>query len=185
MILKKEDADLFYNIWSGLLNYVNNKYEFSDKLNDISFKLIQEIESKDEMEDLYRIVNCVWTTPSLLDEYQSVATDLNDEKREILSSWKRFKKGKFFILRHLKKGSIFIDSNAAYQVLGITTSFEDMYFFASLPLFVEATLIPFHNVIITDGLTRTFAISFGPGVRKNTNEQYKKFKAEGLFYKSI
>ncbi|MEG0721836.1 MAG: hypothetical protein RR446_08835 [Lachnospiraceae bacterium] len=43
-----------------------------------------------------------------------------------------------------------------YQVGGIITDIEEMFYCAPKPLMVEATLMPFRDVIITDGLILAF-----------------------------
>lgn len=56
--------------------------------------------------------------------------------------------------RHLKKGSMLIsmEDEKVYQVVGIISSLKEMFLYAPMPLMIEATLMPFKDVIITDGL---------------------------------
>jgi len=84
--------------------------------------------------------------------------------------------GNFVILKHLQKHSVFLKEDA-YGVLGIYTPLEVM--FPSVPLFVEAVLIPFRDVIITDGLLRSPGIhlTFGGGARRMLTAQYSAARA--------
>jgi hypothetical protein len=83
---------------------------------------------------------------------------------------------RFIILRHLQKHSIFM-SKGVYAVLGIFTPLAAM--FPNVPMFVEAVLIPFRDVIITDGLLQSppMQISFGAGARRTFNEEYSAARA--------
>lgn len=47
---------------------------------------------------------------------------------------------------------ISMEDEKVYQVAGIMSSLEEMFQYAPMPLMVEATLIPFRDVIITDGI---------------------------------
>jgi hypothetical protein len=78
---------------------------------------------------------------------------------------------RFVVLRHLRKHSIFL-SEHVYGVLGLYTPLAAML--PSTPMFVEAVLIPFRQVIITDGLITVPAvqITFGAGARRIFNAQY-------------
>ena len=62
--------------------------------------------------------------------------------------------------RHLKKGTIFIslEDEEVYQVSGIISSWEEMFFGAPMPLMLEATFMPFRDVIISDGLVMPYNI---------------------------
>ena len=68
-------------------------------------------------------------------------------------------------------------SDAVYAVLGIYTPLEVM--FPYVPMFVEAVLIPFRDVIITDGLMQSppMRITFGAGARRAFKEQYSAARA--------
>jgi len=46
-----------------------------------------------------------------------------------------------------------------------------------LPVMVQTVLLPFKNRIVYDGLMSIFNISFGPGIRRGLNEDFKQTKA--------
>ena len=64
-----------------------------------------------------------------------------------------------------------------HAVLGIYSPFAEM--FPYVPMFVEAVLIPFRDVIITDGLLQSppMQISFGGGIRRMLGAQYSEARA--------
>lgn len=56
--------------------------------------------------------------------------EFNSEELAIIKSWKHFKKGDFFICKHLKKYSIFLDDSdggQAFAVSGIFDPLEEMF----------------------------------------------------------
>jgi hypothetical protein len=92
---------------------------------------------------------------------------------EIVRKWKSFVKGSFYILRHLKKYSIFMGNNDhVYAVVGLLSPLEDVIPSYALPLMVEAILLPFKGLIIYDGMFNTYNITIGGGIRANLNHAY-------------
>ena len=47
-----------------------------------------------------------------------------------------------------------------YLVKGLSASFEDMFWDKPLPLMIDATLLPFRGMIVTDGLFATVWVDF-------------------------
>ena len=106
---------------------------------------------------------------------------LSPEEIEILHSWKQAIKGKFFIERHLKKHSIFVQTSdtknkAVYAVLGLNDPLTEFFPGAHLPLMVEAVLLPFKDQIISDGLFRGGNIFFGNGIKNELKRDYMSAK---------
>jgi len=95
---------------------------------------------------------------------------------EIIRKWKSFIKGSFFILRHLKAGSIFIKDNQVYAVHGIQDPLDEIIPSYALPQMVEAILLPFKGQIIYDGLLAGYSIHFGGGIRSDIEHTYKVAK---------
>lgn len=88
--------------------------------------------------------------------------------------------------RHLKKGTIFIsEDEKVYQVSGIISSWEEMFFGVSLPLFMKATFIPFRDVIISDGLVIPYNIPIGTNMKKQFQDVYMNAKKNGMVTKSL
>ena len=80
--------------------------------------------------------------------------------------------------RHLKKGTIFIslDNEEMYQVSGIISSWEEMFYGAPMPLVIEATFMPFRDVIISDGLVMPYNILVGGGMKRMLKDAYMAAK---------
>ena len=67
-----------------------------------------------------------------------------------------------------------------FLVRGIESNIEAMFpsEYFPLPLLVRATLIPFKDVIITDGLIQRYEFYMGKGIKKILNDAYMQAKWE-------
>ena len=89
--------------------------------------------------------------------------------------------------RHLKKGTIFIsvENEEVYQVSGITSSWEEMFYGAPMPLMLEATFMPFRDVIISDGLVMPYNILIGSGMKRMVKDVYMAAKKNGRIHRTL
>lgn len=67
MLLKPEDAALFYRLWLPLLDYVNNEYKVNPEIGPLN-----GAESIDPME-VKEITDYVWSHTTVIDEYLAYA----------------------------------------------------------------------------------------------------------------
>ena len=181
MTLSQEDGKMFYKLWLPLLDFVNKKYRVNCKLKNIA--TAKELNPMDVKE----ITNSLWEDVSIIDEYLKECENLPEEHKEIVRSWKRRIKGKFMMERHLKKGTIFIsmENEEVYQVSGIISSWEEMFFGAHMPLILEATFMPFRDVIISDGLVIPYNIIIGGGMKRMFKEIYMDAKKNGRIHQTL
>lgn len=173
-VLEKKDVDLFSKLYSHLLPFVNKhaKVLQPETLSPDEF-LALPFEQQIEIRDV------LYARGEYIDEFinSESSQELDSNEIKIISSWKHFEKGRFFIYKHLKKHSIFLndaDNGKAFAVTGISTPLEDM--FPHTPILVEAVLIPFKDRIIYDGLMRKYSIHFGPGIRAGIKTRYEEAK---------
>jgi hypothetical protein len=168
VILEPEDAALFYRAWGALLTWVNDlrgivpRFPRPTPGRPINMQLALEIRK------------VVWAEDALRAQFLAEgAAELAQAERDLIASWDHRVSGKFTIFRHLQKHSIFL-SDRVHAVLGIYSPFMEL--FPELPKFVEAVLLPFRDVIITDGLLQSpgMQISFGGGIRRTLNAQYSE-----------
>lgn len=181
MTLSEKDGQLFYKLWLPLLDYVNEKCKVNKNIKDMAnTKSLNPQEVKE-------IANVLWDDVSLIDQYLiDQRTDISDEHKEIISSWKRRVQGRFVMERHLKKGTIFVsEDDKVYQVRGIISSWEEMFFYAPMPLLMEATFIPFRDVIISDGLVMPYNIVIGKNMAKQFKDVYMSAKKSGTLIQSL
>ena len=78
--------------------------------------------------------------------------------------------------RHLKKGTVFIseDDQTVYMVKGLFSTWEEML--GKGPVLLDAVLIPFKDMIISDGLVRVYPFHFGRGYSEAFKDIYRKAK---------
>jgi hypothetical protein len=92
-------------------------------------------------------------------------------------------RGTFFVLRHLKKYSIFLAEAPqahAYGVVGLVSPFEELIG-PYLPRAVQAVLLPFEDRITYDGLLSGYSVSFGAGIRRSLDVAYRNARErEGI-----
>ncbi len=181
MTLSQEDGQLYYKLWLPLLDYVNRKYQVKRKLKNIA--TAKEL----DLADVKEVANKLWSDVTIIDDYLNENIDLPEEHREIIQSWKRRVQGQFMMERHLKKGTIFIslENEEVYQVSGIISSWEEMFFGAPMPLMVEATFMPFRDVIISDGLVMPYNILVGGEMKRMLKDMYMAAKNSGQIHQSL
>ena len=172
-ILSEDDSDLFYELWLPLLDYVNRKSDINKSIGKISTK------GRYDPNDLMPIVKHLWNnSDSIISSYLLDAGDgICLEHRNIIDSWRHHITSRFLLERHLKRGSIFIDTHNTdnvYLVKGLKSSWKEMVWMFSLPVCLEATLIPFRNTIVSDGLVVPYNIHFGGGITKQFYSIYMK-----------
>lgn len=181
MTLSEEDGKLYYELWLPLLDFINQKYGVNKKV-----KKMAGAKSLDPT-DVKAVSDKLCENTSVIDEYLLVCKDMPDEHRRIIKSWKRCIKGRFIIERHLKSGSILISvrDEKVYRVGGIISSIEEMFYYAPMPLMVEATLMPFRDIIITDGLITPYNIIMGGNIKRQLKEIYMNAKRNERLLKSL
>lgn len=181
MTLSQEDGQLYYKLWRPLLDFVNRTYGINKKLKNMA-----EAKNLDPAE-VKEVANKLWSEVEIIDRYIKEIPELPKEHKEIIQGWKRRIQGKFIMERHLKKGTIFIsmEDEQVYQVSGIISSWEEMFYGAPMPLIVEATFIPFRDVIISDGLVIPYNIMLGGGMKRMYKDVYMAAKKSGQIQRSL
>lgn len=173
MNLSETDTARFYNIWLTLLDYTNSNYNIDANLKDLAHS------SAINTEDLMPIKERLWKDDTILEEFVSLnPMHFSEADLAIVCSWKNRVSDKFILLKHLKNYSIFLGNDHAYGVCGIATSFEDMFpsFLYTLPIMLDAVLLPFEGKIIYDSLLISFPVHFGGGAKQGFQEQYRDYK---------
>ncbi|MBQ9157538.1 MAG: hypothetical protein IJ137_12270 [Eubacterium sp.] len=177
----EEDSDTFYRLWFPLLDYVNKKKKITEDQNKSTRKDMN-------MMDIQRIIDALWEDTALIDEYvKAQKSSLSDIEASLILSWKNHVTGRFLLERHLKKGSILIsmDDSKVYQVKGLKSQWEELFPSYELPLLLDLTLLPYHNVLIYDGLVRPLNVMLGSGFRKEAKEIYMTAKRRGQIITSL
>lgn len=177
-ILSVDARRTFFFLFIPLLDFVNRKYGISDVLSD------QIRRAKPDLKELKKAADALWKDPTIIDEYiieRKEEVGLGNEHRHILESWRYPINGVFVLERHLSRGSVFIDTETkkVYQVKGLTQSWEEMIPNLKPPFPIDATLLPYNECIISDGLVAAHHISFGPDYREEFKHIYDTANYEG------
>jgi hypothetical protein len=168
--LSSEQTARFYRIWLALLRYVNEEQHlvpaFSPSEEDTSLSLSDEMQLR----------NALWANDGLRERFVTAnPARLDAADLAVVASWQYRRAGSFYIVRSLKKYTVFLSEDIpprAYGVLGLSTPIEELAT-GPLPVFAQAVLLPFEEQIIYDGLLQWYAVVFGPGIRARLNADYR------------
>jgi hypothetical protein len=149
MRLPPEDVELFYQLYYPLLCYVNRKLALIKGINS------PEDFKKFPIKEINRLRERLYRQPDLIESFiEENPFNFSATELEIINSWTNFVKGTFVIFRCVKDYAIFLDTEEppkAYEVLSLKSTFQEMVG-PSLPVMVEAVLLPFNGRIIYDGV---------------------------------
>jgi hypothetical protein len=183
MKLSPENAELFYRLMWQLQFTVNERLGILSKANTL------EKYSRLASEDKLKVRAALWEHPELIDAFVAANPGgLSGDELAIVESWKRFVAGEFFIERFLKKGAVFVGGHEppnVYLVVALLQSFEEILPRYGAPYYVRATLLPFRDQIIYDGLLEPYNMIFGAGVRGSLREDYLRAKQRGEIITSL
>lgn len=175
MNLTFDEGKLFYDLYAALLSFVNRKLKVSpEQFSDSRGYTSTPPEARVAIRD------ALFARRELIDEFvHDNPANLKADELEIVGSWKHALPGKFCVLRYLKKYTVFLTSggspNRAYGVLGLADPLEAVIG-PRLPRLVTTVLLPFKGRIIYDGLVSGYNITFGGGIKRMLNEEYKQAK---------
>jgi hypothetical protein len=174
MRVSQDAAGNFIRLYLQLLHYAGQRREVLSSDMSLEDFIEEPLELKVDCRD------AIYTPSSLLDDFLAEQEgDLSTEEQNIVRAWKRYVSGRFIVLRHLKKHTIFLDSASptnAYGVLGLIDDLVEIFPKYVLPTFVETVLLPYEGVVVCDGLFRGYAITIGSNMRRGMNEDYKAIK---------
>ena len=164
MILLPHETERFYRIWWALLGYVNAQRHL------IADLPAQPMPGSLQPVDAVKIRDVLWADDSLREDFIAAnPAGLPTADLTMVANWKHRVAGKFFVVKHLKKHTIFLDDrepSRAYGVLGLVSPFEQVVG-PYLPILVESVLLPFEDRIIYDSLLAPYRMTFGGGIRAN------------------
>ncbi|MCA0315040.1 MAG: hypothetical protein LCH63_14570 [Candidatus Melainabacteria bacterium] len=185
MKLTDSQVQRFYGIWFPLLRFVNKKRNviaqaklLKDSVDPADVALVREV---------------LWSDSRLLDDFiKSNPESLSAEDLSVVDSWRFRVSGEYFVLKHLKKHSIFISSRSSdadddepivYAVVGIHSPLAELI--DPLPSLIRTTLIPFEGKITYDSLFVSFPVRFGRNIAGSLNEDYQRVKKQGALIETL
>ncbi len=174
MLLPSDELDPFFRLHRTLLFFVNQRLsvipdtlaspeEFAALPPGMRLKVRDTLSA-----NLYLIESFVGENP----------TDLSDDELDLVRSWRHLVHGKFYVFRELKKYTVFLSTDkrpVAYGVLALSQAFEELIG-PYLPVLTQTVLLPFKDRIVYDGLMSSYNVSFGPGIRRTLDEDFKTAK---------
>jgi len=176
MHLNESEVERFYSIWFPLLHFVNQRRNVVP----VFPKEWRNAHVPPEVAVLVR--DALWEDDTLREAFIAEnPAKLSQDDLALIKSWKYRVEDNFFIFRHLKNYTVFIDSSSpanAYGVQGITGPLEEIIG-PYLPIYVKAVLIPFESRIIYDSLLSSYPIHFGGGYRRSLKETYRDIQERG------
>lgn len=180
MKVSDKDAELFFDLMWGLQYFVNRKNKIHTHIKSLEEYIDCSTEVKMDVRTAF------YSNITIIDSYvEENPQKLSTDKLEIVSAWKNFVQGDFYIERYLKRCAMFIENDTVYGVLGLHQSVEDIIPRSRLPMYVKTVLLPFKGKIIYDGLFQVHNIFFGGGIKGNLKESYMKAKQNNRIIESF
>jgi hypothetical protein len=166
MTERHDIAEQFYRILWPLLRYANGK-----------LGIIADPPSwPPGMDEAEPLVRELWKHDDVIAAFVTENPDnLSEGDLRVLASWRHRVEDDFWVLRYLKKYAVFLSSQSpqrAYGVVSLYTPFEAVLGF-DLPRLVHTVLLPVGEVITYHGLFLGYPVSFGPGIRRGREREYR------------
>jgi hypothetical protein len=180
MQLSIEDAALFFKLMPALQVFANRRLRIIKDLEDV------EQYQKISNEQRIKLRNAFYKQPALIDDFvQENPFGFSPDELAIMSGWKNFIAGDFYIERVLKKYAVFVGDNKVFGVLALTQPFREVLGGIPLPIYIKTVLLPFKGKIIYDGLIEGYNIYFGGGISSSIENIYKAAKLQGKIIESL
>jgi hypothetical protein len=177
MRISSEEAALFHKLHAALLYHANKRLKVLRKKFDSPHDLVTQATT----EQRAQVRDAVVERPECIDSLAAQNPfGFPAEELELLRSWKHMVSGSFFVLRHLRKYTVFFggpEPLRAYGVLGLGKELEDVLPPMPLPLMTSGVLLPFRGRIVYDGLLSVQNIRFGAGSRRNLQQECRESEA--------
>lgn len=158
----------FYEIFIPLLKYVNQTTKLFPAHVIKSIGKVYNPQALNELRDV------LWTNAWIIDKFvKENPYKMSPENLQTAKGWNNFRYGDFTIGKIIRGRGLFMahdDPKDYYFVCPLMTPFDQI--FPEIPIIIRTAIIPFENVLICDGLYKSYAVSFGPGLREMINEWY-------------
>jgi len=178
MQLDARDVERFYAIWMPLILFVNRRLRLVPRM------LPADFAGPWDIHQVMTIRDAMWADDSLRDAFTAEnPAGLSAENLAVVRSWRNRRPGTFFVLRHLKKYSLFIEDSTVYGVLGLASPLDEVVPFT--PCYVKTVLLPFGGRIIYDSLMAPHNITFGRYIRAELERTYADAKERGAILTSL
>ena len=170
MKLTSDDVTLFYDLFFKLIDYTNDRYQVVPGLKkalgaeDVNPGAIMPVRDK------------LWESDVIGRIVADNPLGFAGRELSLVAGWSRRVTGDFLILKHLKKHTVFMGNGNLYGVIGMVSPLEEIFPSFVLPSYSRTVLLPFEGKIIYDSLLYTYSITYGSGMRKRFNAEYRELK---------
>ena len=170
--LSQSDHRLFFETWFPLMIYVNQ----AEGLFDLDEEAAS---SSDDEAMLIALRQALWRKPSLIADYLASEPDISGESVRLLQSWlHNHISGRFVVIGYTPEHALFHrmgdhPDGKLYGVKGVSAPVASAVS-QPLPVFVEAVLLPFKDVIIFD----TYMGSYEIGVSSRLQPLFETMRTE-------
>jgi hypothetical protein len=173
MRLPASEVERFYTLYPAVLLYANQQLGLARQVTTIPQLMAMPEEEQ------YALRSAFYGHREIIAAFVHANPQrFSDEDLALVESWKHCVPGQFYVFRHLKPYTVFLDANdapKAYGVLALHDDFADL--FPHVPLLIDTVLLPFKNQITYDGQCRYYNIFFGRGITRRLNDSYQLAKA--------
>lgn len=170
--LSEEDADIFYECYLSVLEFINDKYHICPHIQKI---VGVPIDPKDVVEIRQVLLNHLED----IDEFLLLNRQyFNEDEISIIKNFKLMKFAHYVVVKHENDCSIFMDGERFYGVKGARAGIAEILGGVSLPTLVDAVLLPFNDKIIVDGVIQSYPIQLGNGYKKMILNNLKKARIQ-------
>ncbi len=175
-MLPPKDGSHFFELFLPLLAYA-----------DLEHPLIFG-----DASDMMQRAAVIWDNPARIDDFiddvdhkkSKMRITLTDEDREILRSWKRCRRDVYYLASHRLNGALIVSQkDQVYRVLGLQSSLQELM--PKTPIMLMATLLPWKDKLITDGLFMPVPILHPDDIQKHLQEVCQQALDQGTVITTI
>jgi hypothetical protein len=174
MILDPDDCERFFKLYKALTLFVGQRLKFIEPPAK-SAKVIVAL----PLEQRVKVRDAFLKHLDLIDAFvEENPFRLDPEELDIVRSWHDLVAGEFYVLRFLKKYTVFLtakEPTVAYGVVGLSEPFE-VVITQPLPYFCKTVLLPYQGRIVYDGLLSGYKLIIGSNIRRELNDSYNDAK---------
>ena len=173
MRLPASEVERFYRLYFAVLCSANQQLGLAPQVTTIPQIMAMP------QEEQYALRQGMYAHREVLATFvQANPARFSDEDLAIVDSWRHFVQGQFYVLRHLKAYTIFLDAAEVPKAYGVLALHDDLpTMFPRVPFLIETVLLPFKDRIIYDGQCQYYNIVFGGGITRRLNDSYQQAKA--------
>ena len=152
MILTYEQADRFYTLINALLGYANERFEV---VRELPLPIVDlESQSKAAL-----VAETLWDSVGIIDDFvRENPFDLPKRFLDTALAWKDALTGSFVFMGHEGGRALLMGDEDVFAVAGI--QLEPSELLDEWPDVVRATLLPFDDLIVYDGMLNVLGIEF-------------------------